>query len=224
MAASVSKRAIKFVILGILDEPPDGYQASNTKHKYDFVGTLRNRGLIEHRLDVEFEPDERAVAAQAFEELMNAGLIRPDFTQYDDRDAWAVITDTGRLAVQNRALDPLDKALQAIDPGLVECRDGAWSAIAQNNPDADRQAAVSLRSLLTNLNPMPSRGNRFAGLIPKYKPHVSSAERKFLDTDAVTLNSEYARLCKLHDLGAFGHREVEGSLRVVETILERFLL
>jgi hypothetical protein len=137
----VDLRTLKFEILAATSD-------TNRVHKYALIGRGSDRGDLERRLSVTFEPSVREAADLAFQELKAAGLIRSTYSDLIDPDAWVAITEAGRTALARRCLDALDEALQRIGVHLVELRDGAWAAIASSRPDSLRQAAHSARELV----------------------------------------------------------------------------
>jgi len=117
-------------------------------HKFNLLGRPYQRGGFEASLGITFEKNERALAAQAFEQLKKDGLIRSTLSDLVDPENWCEITDAGRDALKHGTLDDLDRVLMQINPHLVEIRRGAWSALASNQPDSLRQAAHSGRELI----------------------------------------------------------------------------
>jgi hypothetical protein len=117
-------------------------------HKFNLLGRGSLRGGLETALGITFTKDERALAAQAFEQLKKNGLIRSTLSDLVDPENWCEITVAGRQALERSVLDELDNAFTAINPHLVEIRRGAWAAVASNQPDSLRQAAHSGRELI----------------------------------------------------------------------------
>jgi hypothetical protein len=208
-------RDLTFQILQILIE------AGEPKNQHNVIGRGdRHPGDLERRLEVRFEEDERQLAGRAFRLLRDQGLIHNYYPESNAED-WFKLSAAGKWALENHALDDLDKALQAVHPSLVECRDGAWTALLANSADAPRQAAASLREMLKNLNPNPAQGDRFATLVAKYKPKLAKKRQRHL---ASTLHGEYLALCELHELEGPTHDEVARTLMIVEATLQRTLL
>jgi hypothetical protein len=142
MAADLNIRSLKFAILRCLSS------GRGAKHKFNLIGKGHSIGPLESAFGIQFDPTQRHLAVVAFNELQEAGLIRPTYTDLVNPEEWVEITDAGRDALSRQQLDELDGALNSIAPGLVELRDGAWSAIASGRPDALRQAAHSGRELI----------------------------------------------------------------------------
>lgn len=63
------------------------------------------RGGLESPLVITFDKDQRALAAQAFEQLKRDGLIRSTLSELVDPENWCEITDAGRQALAHGALD-----------------------------------------------------------------------------------------------------------------------
>jgi len=108
-------------------------------------------GTIESRMGVEFTRDERARAAQIFEELKVNGYIRSTLDDLVDPENWVVITDAGADYMLRDMRDYIDEKLGAFFPHLVELRRGMWHALGRTSPDAARQAAHSARELISQL-------------------------------------------------------------------------
>ncbi len=134
-------RSIKFSILEALS-------AVRHEHKFNLIGKGYHPGRLESLLNARFDPQQRHMAVVAFDELRAAGFIRPTYSDLVDPEAWVEITDSGRRALERRALDSLDIALARIASNLVELRERAWAAAATPRPDSLRQAAHSARELV----------------------------------------------------------------------------
>lgn len=117
-------------------------------NKFNVLGRPYQPGGLEASLGITFEKGERALAAQAFEQLKRDGLIRSTLSDLVDPENWCEITEAGRDALKRGALDDLDGILSQINTHLVEIRRGAWSALASSQPDSLRQAAHSGRELI----------------------------------------------------------------------------
>lgn len=159
-------RAAKFEILSAL-------ASMRHAHKFTLIGRGSDRGDLERRLNVTFGPEDRERADIALEELRAAGLIRCTYSDLVDPEAWVAITDSGRVALERRCLDPLDQALFSISPTLVELRDGAWAAIASARPDSLRQAAHSARELVDQALKSGAPDDVIRSM-PGFKPDASS--------------------------------------------------
>ena len=140
--ADINLRSLKFAILECLAS------GRGSQHKFNLIGKGYSAGGLESSLGVRFDPTQRHLAVTAFNELEQAGLIRPTYTDLVNPEEWVEITDSGREALERRQLDALDGALSRIAQNLVEIRAGAWSAITSGRPDALRQAAHSARELI----------------------------------------------------------------------------
>ena len=140
-STDINIRSLKFAILQCLSS------CRGHQHKFNFRQGILARE-IESALGLQLDAAQRHLAVIAFNELEQAGLIRPTYTDLIDPEAWVEITDAGRHALDQRHLDALDAALDAVAPNLVEIRAGAWAAVVSDRPDALRQAAHSARELI----------------------------------------------------------------------------
>jgi len=79
-------------------------QASpNARNKFNLIGRAGlQRGPLEHRLEVTFSADQRALAARAFDEMKTQDLIRPTYEDLADPENWVTITDAGKLALETK--------------------------------------------------------------------------------------------------------------------------
>lgn len=136
-------RSLKLAILETMGREP-----KRPEHKVNLIGRPDQPGHLEHHLSCVFDSSSRQQAYRAIEQLQRDGLVTPTFADLVAPEAWLVLTERGQTALRRRALDPLDEALAAISPHLVEVRAGAWSAVASSEPDALRQAAHSARELI----------------------------------------------------------------------------
>lgn len=183
----------------------------------------------------------------AFNELEQADLIRPTYTDLVDPEAWVDITDAGRHALEQRHLDGLDAALDAVAPNLVEIRAGAWAAVVSGRPDALRQAAHSARELIDQTLKTGAPDDAITAL-PWYSPNRTSTTgvtrrhrlrylmetRRGATSDAELRVAEQA--CKLvletddrlkaiaHSRDAVAVSDVRGALLAAEIDLRRVLL
>jgi diguanylate cyclase (GGDEF)-like protein len=110
MQKPLTKDEIKIAILRELA------QASGRElNKLNLLGNYPGvRGPIENRLDVTFDKSERALAAQAFEELKRDGLSQAPYSRgQTDPENWVEITDAGSKVLQTGIL-PI--AVQVADP------------------------------------------------------------------------------------------------------------
>ncbi|KAA3616636.1 MAG: hypothetical protein DWQ05_12970 [Calditrichaeota bacterium] len=139
-----SIRKLKFSILAYLS-------TVNKQNKTNILGRSSGKGNLEIYLNIEFDNEERHHADKAFEELKNAGLIHPTYSDLIEPENWIEITDRGRKCYMNQTLDALDEALLSLDKSLLEIRDGAWVALEAKTADSLRQAAHSGRELITHV-------------------------------------------------------------------------
>ena len=137
---------LKFAILETFPKnpSPSGYQ-----NKFNILGRPYQWGSIEYKLQVQFSDEERALAGKAFDELKGAGLIRPTYRELMNPEDWVELTESGRQALESRALDELDRKLG--EPDLIEIRHGMWAALNSGQLDSYRQAAHSARELITKV-------------------------------------------------------------------------
>jgi DNA-binding PadR family transcriptional regulator len=117
-------------------------------HKFNLLGRPHQSGRLEHFFGIRFNHEDRVWAGRAFDDLKRDDLIEPTYTDIADPENWVQITELGKEALARRALDDLDRALNEIDPRLVELRAGAWAAVQSAQPDTLRQAAHSGRELI----------------------------------------------------------------------------
>lgn len=117
-------------------------------HKVNLLGRPGQPGNLERHLGCVFDSSTRAQALRAMDRLQHDGLVTPTYADLVAPESWLVLTESGHAALRRRAMDPLDEALVAISPHLMEMRDGAWSAVASSEADALRQAAHSARELI----------------------------------------------------------------------------
>ena len=97
-------------------------------HKFNLLGKPYQPGGLEHALGIIFDKEQRALAAQAFDQLKHDGLIRSTLSDLADPENWCEITDAGHQSVAQGVLDDLDAVLMKINPHLIDIRRGAWSA------------------------------------------------------------------------------------------------
>jgi diguanylate cyclase (GGDEF)-like protein len=98
-------------------------QAGTHLNKFNLLGGRNpgQRGPLEHRLQISFDKDVRALAGQAFEELKKEGLIRPTYADLVDPENWVEITEAGCEALKT-GLPQADIGIAVADslssPGL----------------------------------------------------------------------------------------------------------
>lgn len=95
--------------------------------------------------------EERAQAMRCARELQDLGLIVPTYSDLSSPEEWRVITEAGRKALAQGALDDLDRALADLSPDFIDMRRGAWRASQSLAPDTLRQAAHSGRELVSQV-------------------------------------------------------------------------
>jgi Predicted pPIWI-associating nuclease len=138
-------RELKKAILEVLN-------AQAQANKFNLIGRgAFQKGALEDHLKRELDADERARAAQAFEELRRDGYLQATYQDLADPENWVTITSSGKEFLSRDLKDNIDLALERISPHLVELRQGMWDAIDRTSPDAPRQAAHSARELLDQL-------------------------------------------------------------------------
>lgn len=240
--AQYSLRELKFAILKILEN-------SNHQHKVNIIGRgfSTGEGSLERLLGVSFDPETRALADKAFEEIKAGGLIRPTYRDIIHPDLWVEIADQGRAAYCERALDSLDKELNKLDPHLVEIRDGAWSSLRACTPDSTRQAAHSARELILQTLRKAAPDDTIksqSGFIPESRSRSGITRRhriRFIlenshgrvsDTVLRIVESACSLVESVHDaLTAAAHADstpemldVEDAIRTSEMALRRLLV
>lgn len=204
-------------------------------NKINMIGCPPTEGDLERWLQRRFTDDERALAGECFDQLKQAGLIRPTYRDFFKPEDWLEITESGQRALELRALDDLDFALREINPALCELRRGASFALASGQPDSIRQAAHSARELIrqvldalapldeikANPNYQPSKDTK-SGVTRKMRiRHVMKVRHVSLsssDTDIVDT------LCQLVDqlydkLSAEAHQDVREKRKDVSDLI-----
>jgi len=216
-------------------------------NKINLIGRPAQSGELEFRLKVEFDAQERALAAKAFDELRAGGLIQPTYTDAVVPEDWVVITDAGRQALKHGFLDALDEVLTNINPYLLEIRRGAWAALGAGHSDSLRQAAHSARELIdqvlkqgatdeeisaqSNFRPDPSsssgitRRMRLKLLMKKYRGEVSDSDLKIAEESGdLVLAIDDKLMALAHNRSAPLHADVRESLEIAEKMLWRLLV
>src|SRR5437867_1004851 len=133
----------------ILETFPKNPSPSGHQNKFNILGRHYQSGNLEYKLQVKFTDEERALASKAFDELKGAGFVRPTYRDPIQPEDWVEITESGRQALESRALDDLDRKLG--EPDLIEIRHGMWAALNSGQLDSQRQAAHSARELITKV-------------------------------------------------------------------------
>jgi len=116
-------------------------------------GRAGSTGDIETVLQTTFTPEERALAGQVINNLVDRGLLTPTWEDLVEPENWLKITNLGEQAVQSGALDELDNLLLGLHStdDLLKMRNGAYEAMAAQNTDWQRHAATSSRELTTKV-------------------------------------------------------------------------
>lgn len=110
-------------------------------------------GDIEMALQTSFTPEERALAGNVINSLVDRALLVPTWTDLIEPENWLVITDLGTQALQTGSLDELDRLLLNIHSpdDLLQLRYGAHDAATSQHTDWQRHAATSCRELITKV-------------------------------------------------------------------------
>ena len=242
MQKKVSIHGVKIAILGALDDA-----SPRPLNKSNLIGRPQQHGDLESRLGIEFDAQERSLAAKAFGELLSAGFIVPTFSDIAAPEDWVVITDAGRDALKRKVLDDLDEALKSINPYLLEIRRGAWTALDATHPDSLRQAAHSARELIDQVlkegisddeirsepgfRPDPSsssgitRRMRTKRLMRKHRGDVSDSDLKVAEEAADFVVAIDDKLkAAAHSRSAPVQADVRESLEIAEKMLRRVLV
>ena len=98
------------------------------------IGRPHQSGVLESKLQVRFTEQERASAADAFEQLKRDGYIQPTYSDMADPENWVVITDLGRQHLKSGLRDAINSRLSEIGEHLVEMRAGMWNAAGRDAP------------------------------------------------------------------------------------------
>jgi hypothetical protein len=220
-------RELKEAILRALENAPGAPRRK--AHKVNLVGRTHQRGELEGVLAVEFCPEDRALAAKAFEELREGEYIRATYDDLADPENWVVITDAGSEFLRCGLKDAIDLGLEKIGVHLVELRQGMWEAVGRNSPDAARQAAHSARELIDQLlkegtpRELTSRKQRFLHLMKSRTPpeEPSGSDLEILMANWKVIEAEHDALAKnAHLRGSPNSAAVKGSIEAAERILQ----
>jgi hypothetical protein len=197
-------------------------------HKLTLIGRDFQRGSLEVHLNREFNPGERACAAQAFEELRHDGYLAATYRDVVDPENWVAITDLGRELLHRDLKDSIDLGLEAISPHLLELRQGMWDAVRRTSSDACRQAAHSARELLDQLlkegapPECKTRKDRFRFLMQRGREGqaVSKSDLEIIETACAYVEAEHRKLVgRAHSRTSVRRDEVTASVAAVERIL-----
>jgi len=215
---------------------------TNAQHRGNVLGRPAQSGALEYRMKVTFTPEERSAAHRALRELEEAGLVAATHADLVAPFDWLVITDAGRQALQRSALDGLDEALLAVDPRLIQLRDGAWAALHSTQADSLRQAAHSgrelLRQVLDRLAPdeevrraswfqgeKVTRRDRVKLVMQSRSGRISESTLAVIEAQAEVVEANYQRLAAIaHDeTGQPARDHVTELLRASEAALKDLL-
>jgi hypothetical protein len=219
--SGTSGKELKRAILQSLDR-----QA--TANKFNLLGRDFQKGALEGHLGVDFDPNERARAAQAFEELRRDGYLQATYSDLADPENWVTITSSGKEFLGRDLKDNIDLALESISPHLVELRQGMWDAIDRTSPDAPRQAANSARELLDQLlkegapAECVTRRERLRFLTRKNRKDgkISSSDLKVIEASCDLLEAEHGKLLSsVHSRRSVRRDEALASVTAAERIL-----
>lgn len=219
--SNTTPRALKKAILEILTAEMKG-------HKFNIIGQAHQSGRLEHRLQVEFDGNDRANANIAFDELKRDRYIQGTFNDLIDPDNWVAITPSGREFLKRNLKDVVDLQLEAIGAQLVELRYGMHDAIQRSSPDASRQAAHSARELLDQLlkegapKDLNTRRERFRYMMQRCRQpsELSQTDLAIVDANWKVVDAELNKL-----LGASHSRDIPSKIEVAASInaIERIL-
>jgi hypothetical protein len=219
--SGTSGKELKRALLQLLDR-----QA--TANKFNLLGRDFQKGDLEGHLGVEFDPNERARAAQAFEELRRDGYLQATYSDLADPENWVTITSSGKEFLGRDLKDNIDLALESISPHLVELRQGMWDAIDRTSPDAPRQAANSARELLDQLlkdgapAECATRRERLRFLMRKNRKDdkISRSDLKVIEASCDLLEAEHGKLLgSVHSRRSVRRDEALPSVAAAERIL-----
>jgi hypothetical protein len=216
-------------------------------HKFNLIGRQGTTGPLDWRYGRTLTLDERLLAVQAFNDLVEATLIRPTLTDLTAPEDRVEITEAGRRALERRALDPLDEALLLISPSLLDSREGAWSARSSGQPDSLRQLAHSARELIDqvlkegapdeDVRALPgfqpdrssrtgiTRRHRLRFLMRKFKGQESETDLKVAEStlDAVIAIDDKLQALS-HGRSSPEASDVDDALHLMELLLKRLLV
>lgn len=118
------------------------------EEKFNFLGRGGFPGRLEGQLHTTFTSEEKDLSIQAFDELVQSRHLVVNPMSITGTGNWYKISASGKRAVQTRALDDIDMALDRIDPELKKLRYGGHSAHESDLPDSIRHGAHSMRELI----------------------------------------------------------------------------
>ena len=232
---STSEKDTRLAILQYMQK------AQRAEHRVNLLGRPYQRGNLEIDLDVTFTPEERATAGRCLAWLEDRGYIEPTYNDVGDPLNWLQITERGRQALSAGLLDALDTLLSQIDPGLLQMRHGAWSALAAQSPDSLQQAAHSMRELLRmvleRLAPREvvaqaewhregrvTRKEQVRWILEE-RGQYSQSTASVIDASCELVDALYARLSGIahHGIQADLLQQVSRLMRTAENALEELL-
>jgi hypothetical protein len=245
-APVLTKRAMKLLVLRAVSTA-----TRQEVHKYNLLGRGEYGdyalGDLERIVGSRFDRATRRLADEAFESLKSAGLLACTYSDNVNPEMWVTITDAGRTALVNSALDPLDDALHELGPYLVEMREGMHRAIESDQPDSARQAAHSARELLTQVLQIEAPNDEVRSqdwFVPNKEAHagvtrkararlalqkrynyVDDADIDALDALICLVDASYRRLSgRAHDHKAPARSDVAATIADAERALAILLL
>jgi hypothetical protein len=197
-------------------------------HKFNLIGREFQAGTLEYHLDAKFDPDDRALAARAFEELRRDGYLQATYRDTTDPENWVEITLSGKEFLRRDLKDEIDIGLERISPHLVELRMGMWDAVDRTSPDAARHAAHSARELLAQLlkegapPECKTRKERFRFLMQLSRDQkvISKSDLEIIEAHCEVVEVEHNKLVgSSHSRLSVGRDEVLASVAATERIL-----
>jgi hypothetical protein len=220
--AVLSSKGLKKAILQLLDR-------RSSVNKFNLLGRGGfQKGELESHLGLEFDADERARAAKAFEELRRDGYLQATYRDLADPENWVEITNPGKDFLGGDLKDHIDRGLEQISPHLVELRQGMWDAVDRTSPDAPRQAAHSARELLDQLlklgapEELKTRKERFRFLMRKSRDSetISKSDLEIIEASCNLVEAEHNKLIgSAHSRRSVRRDEVLASVAAAERIL-----
>src|SRR5882672_10064861 len=192
---TIAKHDLKKALLEILSK-------ERQANKFNVIGRQYQEGALEYQLRTKFDSDDRALAAQAFEELRRDGYLQATYRDTADPENWVEITSSGKDFLGRDLKDRIDIGLETISPHLVELRQGMRDAVDRTSPDAARQAAHSARELVTQLlkegapPECDTRKQRFRFLMEKNRGSeaVSKGDLEVIEANYKVVEAEYNKL------------------------------
>ena len=241
----VTSRQLKMAILRLVaDEKRLG-----EVNKDSTIASSFTPGILENRLGVVFSDEERDKADRAWDELHRRRHLARSYGARvgSSNQKFYRITDSGLRALDTGALDDLDEALRQVDPQFCEMRQAAYDRLESDDEEEARQAAMSLRELLSQVlhrlapdapvmsqpwysKPKDSprdvtRKQRVRYILQEHRGRASVSDVKSVDSECQFVDAAYGRLSgEEHRHGRVEQRTVQQLARAVETALEILLL